>query len=130
MTALAFTDMVLGSAPILLFTWTGFAAVFVIANTVKARQSGLNASVATALAGTILFYLWTNLGVVLVGGLYPPTFDGLASSYINAVPFLRNQLAGNLVIVPMLIMVVRILTAPGTIQYQAVASSGAGEVSG
>lgn len=52
------------------------------------------------LAGSILFYVATNFAVwATPNGLYPHTyphtFDGLTECYVMALPFFRNQIAGN-----------------------------------
>ena len=47
------------------------------------------------MSGSVVFYVVTNLGVWLVGDLYPRTLDGLATCYIAAIPFFRNTLAGD-----------------------------------
>jgi hypothetical protein len=51
---------------------------------------------------TMFFFFWTNAGVWLLGdGIwYPHTPAGLLQSYINGLPFLRPQLLGNLITVP------------------------------
>ena len=49
------------------------------------------------LAGSVFFFLITNFAVWMFGTLYPATFDGLISSYINALPFFRNSLTANLI---------------------------------
>lgn len=50
-----------------------------------------------ALSSSVLFYLITNFAVWAVpGSFYPHNLAGLASSYINAIPFLKNTLMGNL----------------------------------
>jgi hypothetical protein len=46
-----------------------------------------------SLAGAMMFFIITNFGVWLVGGLYPLTFAGLAECFVLAVPFFRNTLA-------------------------------------
>ena len=49
-----------------------------------------------ALAGSILFYVVTNFAVwVTPDGLYPHTRDGLIECYVMALPFFRNEIAGN-----------------------------------
>ncbi len=49
-----------------------------------------------SLAGAVMFFIITNLGVWLVGGLYPMTFAGFTECFVLAVPFFRNTLAGTL----------------------------------
>ena len=47
------------------------------------------------MSGSLVFFVVTNLGVWLVGDLYPRTLDGLVTCYIAAIPFFRNTLAGD-----------------------------------
>jgi hypothetical protein len=51
--------------------------------------------IAAALSGGMLFFFVTNFGVWLQGGLYAHSWDGLLQCYINALPFLRNTLLGD-----------------------------------
>jgi uncharacterized protein DUF6580 len=49
-----------------------------------------------ALGGGVLFYVATNFAVwITPNGLYPHTLDGLIQCYIMALPFFRNDIAGN-----------------------------------
>lgn len=49
-----------------------------------------------ALAGSVLFYVVTNFAVwITPDGLYPHTLDGLIECYVMALPFFRNEIAGN-----------------------------------
>jgi hypothetical protein len=52
---------------------------------------------------SIWFYLWTNFGVWFLDsfGMYPKTFNGLVTCYINGIPFFKNQLFSNLIIIPL-----------------------------
>lgn len=50
-----------------------------------------------AVINSLLFFLITNFGVWLRGGLYPPTSAGLLESYIMGLPFLGNMLIGDLI---------------------------------
>jgi hypothetical protein len=47
------------------------------------------------LAGSILFFIVTNFGVYLQGW-YGYGFSGLTQTYIMAIPFFRNSLAGDM----------------------------------
>jgi hypothetical protein len=51
--------------------------------------------VSTAAISTILFYLTTNAAVWHAASWYPRTTAGLAQCYYNALPFLANALAGD-----------------------------------
>jgi len=104
---LMITDIIIGNTIIFLFTWSAFLLAPILGIIVHKVQNkfaknnisklfiGLIGTEAVGIFFTILFFLWTNLGVVLTTNMYPKTFDGLIQSYINALPFLRNQLIGN-----------------------------------
>jgi hypothetical protein len=99
------SDVFIGNNLILIFTWSGFLFTPLLAWLGKfiiekydLDQFEFIAFLSSGLGGTILFYLWTNFGVVLVSGLYPQTLEGLFASYVNALPFLRNQLLGNFLV--------------------------------
>ncbi|MFN5082269.1 DUF6580 family putative transport protein [Brevundimonas sp.] len=48
------------------------------------------------LAGTLSFFVLTNLAVWAFSGMYPRTPEGLVACYVAALPFLQNSLAGDL----------------------------------
>ena len=49
-----------------------------------------------ALAGSLLFFVFTNLAVWLSGQLYPLTGSGLAACYVAAIPYYRNSVLGDM----------------------------------
>lgn len=49
-----------------------------------------------SLFSSVLFFLITNLGVWLNGGLYPQNSAGLLECYTMAIPFFLNSIAGDL----------------------------------
>ena len=49
-----------------------------------------------SLSASVIFFLVTNFGVWLQGGLYPPTFSGLMACYGAGLPFLRNTVLGDM----------------------------------
>jgi hypothetical protein len=65
--------------------------------------------VATVLMGSVSFYLITNFGVFL-GPWYEHNLAGLISCYVNALPFFRNTLVGDLVVVTVLSVVLKIFS--------------------
>lgn len=105
------SDMLIGNTSILAYTWTAWAMVGIASSVLKRKKRSTNNSsvrvgrdtalfTGAGLLGTVFFYAWTNFGVWHIGGLYPHTMQGLVNCYVMALPFLRNQLLGNLVIVP------------------------------
>jgi len=49
-----------------------------------------------SLAGSVVFFVVSNLGVWLGGVLYPRTLEGLAACYVAAIPFFGGTLVGDL----------------------------------
>ncbi len=76
------------------FTYSGFVVITAIGSHYRkalSRWRGLFYVFAASLG----FWLWTNFGVWLVGGLYPKTISGLGFCYVAALPFLRNAMIGD-----------------------------------
>ena len=61
------------------------------------------------LISSVIFFLWTNFGVVLTTTMYTKDLSGLLASYINAIPFFRPQLVGNLLLVPLILVCTKLL---------------------
>ncbi len=106
------TDLVIGNSIIFVFTWSGFLLAPLL-GLLTAKKAGNGTAPVLALNGTaagvistLLFFLWTNLGVVLTTNMYSRDLSGLLQSYLNALPFLKNQLGANLLLVPLLILAV------------------------
>lgn len=85
---------VLGSWTI--FTYSGFVFVVLIGANLSA-QSPLRFYLITIGLVSIAYWLWTNLGVWLLSGIYLHSMNGLFICYAAALPFLRNALCGDLV---------------------------------
>ncbi|MDP3970123.1 MAG: hypothetical protein Q8P90_00315 [bacterium] len=100
------SDILIGNSEILIYTWTAWAIIGIVSTLAKQRKHKVAVWADTlkftgfGIAGTLFFYILTNFGVWHLSGMYPHTFVGLIESYVMAVPFLRNQLLGNMVIVP------------------------------
>jgi hypothetical protein len=81
-----------------LFTYSGFAAIIFAGSLLRAAP-GFARTLGFVLASSLGFWLWTNFGIWATGdhGMYPRTLEGLVACYANALPFLGNSLAGDLV---------------------------------
>lgn len=100
----ALSDMVIGNTPIMIFTWSAWAVIGILGMVLCKRKSptirfSLELT-GMGIVASLFFYLWTNFGVWLIDGIYAHTFAGLLQSYIMGLPFLKNDIYGNLVIVP------------------------------
>lgn len=89
------SDLLLGWHTTMPFTWAGFALTGVIGRWL--RQPSPARVAAGALTASTAFFAISNLGVWLVGGLYPSTLEGLAACFVAAIPFFRQMLAGDLI---------------------------------
>ena len=94
--AIALSDLVLGWHRTIPFTWGAVLLTGFLAWWLRARPS-TGRIVTASLAGSCLFFVVTNFGVWMVGGLYPQTLEGLRQCYVAAIPFFRNSIAGDLV---------------------------------
>lgn len=89
------SDLFLGFHNTILFVYGSFLLTGVIGLWLKSHRNVQRITLG-ALASSMLFFLITNFGVWLVGGLYPKTLSGLIQSYVMALPFFRNTLLGDL----------------------------------
>ena len=92
---MAVSDLFLGFYNSMPFTWFGFLLVGLLGLSFKSWHSWVRVPVG-ALAGASIFFLVSNFGVWLVGGLYPHTWAGLGSCYTLAVPFFRATIIGDM----------------------------------
>lgn len=107
------SDLIIGNSNIFIFTWSGFLFPvilgFVLSKLIKKQTDNkiLILALFSELAGvtsSMFFFVWTNFGHWLTTNMYTKDIGGLISCYINAIPFLKPQLAGNLIIVPILVV--------------------------
>ncbi len=104
------SDVLIGNTSILVFTWSAWAFIGIASTLLKRKRDSVPQKIAVwsdslkftagGALGTLFFYLWTNFGVWLMTAMYPKTWEGLMQSYIMALPFLRNQFVGNMIIIP------------------------------
>lgn len=93
--ALFVSDLIIGLHGTMLFVYGGFILTGLIGMWLKKHYS-VKTIVLSAVVSSILFFLITNFGVWIEGELYPTTLQGLLSSYMMGIPFLKNTLIGDL----------------------------------
>ena len=108
LSSVAFSDLIIGNTNIFIFTWSawmiiGMSGMF-LKRQIRERKvfSGTLLLSGAGILAALFFYLYTNFGVWLLGGWYPKTGDGLLACYIAGLPFLRFNLLGNLIAVPVI----------------------------
>ncbi|NQU78090.1 LPXTG cell wall anchor domain-containing protein [Candidatus Falkowbacteria bacterium] len=105
LTVTALTDMYLGNDSILIFTWSAFALIglagVVLKKTKKNNPKYIAGMTGLGVLASLLFFFYTNFGVWLLWpGMYARTFQGLIQCYVMGLPFLKYNLIGNLIIIP------------------------------
>ncbi len=109
------SDVIIGNTIIYIFTWSGFFVSTMLGigfsgkNPLKLKNEFLKNALTgegLGIVSTLIFYLWTNLGVVITSNMYEKSISGLMLSYVNALPFLANQLYSNMILVPIMFLLV------------------------
>jgi hypothetical protein len=89
------SDLVLGFYTIMPVVYCSFALITCLGFWLRRRQNIWRVAGATV-AGAALFFVLTNFGVWLIGGLYPRTWAGLVDCFVAAIPFFHNTLLSDL----------------------------------
>ena len=90
------SDLVIGVHSLYWLTWGSFLIVTFLGLWIRKNPASSKIFLGT-LAGSIFFFIATNLGVFLFEGMYPLTWTGLAECFTRAIPFFRNSLVGDFV---------------------------------
>lgn len=93
--ALFISDLFLGFHASMLMVYTSFLLTGVLGLWLKNHRSVRNVF-AASIVSSCIFYVLTNFNYWYATPLYPKTLEGLATSYINAIPFFRNTVIGDL----------------------------------
>lgn len=96
--AMAISDLVIGMHATVLFTWSGMLVFAALGYGLREGRTAWRI-VGSALAGSVLFFLWTNFGHWLTMGMYPMNGAGLLACYAAGLPFFRNSALGNVAFV-------------------------------
>lgn len=78
------------------FTWAADVMILALGYAMLRGRLRLPVLASASVLCSTIFYLVSNFGVWLAGGLYPHTAAGLASCMTLALPFYRNTLAGDM----------------------------------
>lgn len=93
--ALFASDLVLGFHNQMAAVYGSFALTVCLGLWLQQKKSVLTIA-GTAIASSLLFFIVVDFGIWLMGDMYPRSFAGLVTCYTAALPFLRNQIAGDL----------------------------------
>jgi hypothetical protein len=76
-------------------TWAWYAAMLWLGSTLR-KNAGVVRILGAALAGSISFFLISNLAVWAAWDMYPHTLAGLMTCYEAGLPFFRRGVEGDL----------------------------------
>ncbi len=93
--ALLISDAILGFHELMWAVYGAFALVVAIGIFVR-DASGIAPKALGSILGSVLFFVITNFAVWAQMEMYPKTQDGLVACFIAALPFLKNQVVGDL----------------------------------
>ncbi len=92
--AMFVSDLFIGLHPTMWAVYLSFGLTVLIGFNLRKRHS-VPRIVASSLLSSILFFIITNFAHFLI--YFPHTFQGLTQCYIDAIPFFRNTVLGDLV---------------------------------
>ncbi|MFN7728563.1 MAG: DUF6580 family putative transport protein [Bdellovibrio sp.] len=93
---LILSDFILGFHSTLFWVYGAFMLITALSLWIQPRASWMR-TVAGSLTASLLFFFITNFGVWMSGQMYPMNVRGLSECFVMALPFLKNQMAGDLV---------------------------------
>jgi hypothetical protein len=93
--ALLLSDLVLGFHATMVYVYLAFGAIVLLGWALRARKSVFQVTT-LSLVSSAIFFLVSNFGVWAMEGFYAPTWQGLVACYVAAIPFLDNQIYGDL----------------------------------
>jgi len=102
---LVVSDAIIGNSFLFLWTWGSWLLIGLSYWLFRGLCNGSRryfGALGFGVSATLLFYTITNFGVWTLGW-YGLTLGGLLQSYVMALPFLPNQLLGNMLMTPLLV---------------------------
>lgn len=93
--AMVISDMFIGMHSLSVVVWISFALVALLGQLLS-KRFGVKRVVVASVVSSTMFFIITNFAVWAEGRLYAHTFADLVQCYINALPFYRTMLLGDL----------------------------------
>ena len=88
------SDMIIGFHSTMPYVYGSFFIIVLLGKQLQKKNSFIRLSY-TSLTSSLIFFIITNFGVWLNGGLYPKNIVGLEQSYVMAIPFFKNTIMGD-----------------------------------
>lgn len=93
--SLFLSDLVLGFHSTMVYVYLAVAIIGVMGWALRKERSAVQVGT-LSLVSSLLFFVVSNFGVWAVEGFYAPTLQGLVDCYVAALPFLDNQIYGDM----------------------------------
>lgn len=90
------SDLVIGFHTEVFAVYLSFIITVSIGLSIQKNPKAHKIAIAIILS-SLIFFILTNFSYWLFSGLYPHTFEGLTTCYVNAIPFFRNELLSAIV---------------------------------
>jgi len=97
-------------ADYMMWTYAAFM-ITVLIGFALTQTKGMTKILVGGFTASLLFFVLTNFGTWLTGGLYPKNFAGLSACFAAAIPFFRNTLIGNMFFVTITVGAVELYRA-------------------
>lgn len=94
--AMLVSDALIGFHGLMAYVYGSFFIAGMLGLWIRSRKTAASVAGGT-LAGSLLFFFITNFGVWLHGMWYERSWQGLLACYAAAIPFFRNQFAGDVI---------------------------------
>ncbi len=103
--ALLFSDLLIGFHALVPIIYLAFLIPLFFGKFLQNSKSKIIFGLSAGLISGLSFFIITNFAVWLTGYLYPKTFEGLLLCYTAGIPFLKNQICGDIVYTSLLFSV-------------------------
>jgi hypothetical protein len=98
--AMAISDLFIGDG-FIMTVYIGFTAIVLCGMAIQKHLTVTTIGLAS-IVGAVLFFLITNFAFFYPETYYPHNIEGVITSYVRGLPFLRNALISDLIYVPLL----------------------------
>lgn len=107
--ALLISDLALGFHSTMFFVYAATGMIALVATGTLRKSLSWSRILVGSVSASLFFFAVTNFGVWLVDSLYPQTAAGLVQCFVMALPFLGNQVVGDLLYVTALFGILEIV---------------------
>lgn len=89
-------------------------ALIVLLGVILFRKMNIARIALGSVSASLIFFIVSNFGVWLQGGLYTKTFDGLVNCYLMAIPFYKATFLSDMIFTVVFFSAMYFITSPNT----------------